>query len=41
VAHLVAIGLGIPGSIAIGRYFSKKGKARGVAARTVSVTPGD
>jgi hypothetical protein len=32
---LVATGLGILGSIAIGRYFAKKGKARGAAANTV------
>jgi hypothetical protein len=33
---LVAIGLGILGSIAIGRYFTKKGTARRAAAKTVS-----
>jgi hypothetical protein len=32
---LAAIGLGIVGSIAIGRYFAKKGKARGATASTV------
>ncbi|MBV8947837.1 MAG: hypothetical protein JOZ95_20590 [Solirubrobacterales bacterium] len=32
-----AIGLGIVGSIAIGRYFNKKGEARGGAANAVPV----
>jgi hypothetical protein len=32
---LAATGLGIVGSIAIGRYFAKKGKARGATASAV------
>jgi len=32
---LAATGLGIAGSIALGRYFAKKGKARGAAANAV------
>ncbi|HXB16787.1 MAG TPA: VC0807 family protein [Solirubrobacteraceae bacterium] len=35
VLPFIAIGLGIVGSIAIGRYFAKKGKARGAAAGAV------
>jgi hypothetical protein len=35
ILPFVAIGLGIPGSITIGRYFSTKGKARAAAANTV------
>ncbi len=36
VLPLVAIALGILGSIAIGRYFARKGRARGEAAATAS-----
>jgi uncharacterized membrane protein len=36
VLPLVAIGLGILGSIAIGRYFARKGRARGEAAASAS-----
>jgi len=35
ILPLVATGLGILGSVAIGRYFTKKGKARGAAANSV------
>jgi hypothetical protein len=34
VLPLVATALGIIGSIGIGRYFTKKGKARGAAANS-------
>ncbi|MGH9110590.1 MAG: VC0807 family protein [Acidimicrobiales bacterium] len=34
ILPVIAVVLGIIGSIAIGRYFAKKGRARGAAART-------
>ena len=38
VLPLAATGMGIVGSIAIGRYFTKKGKARGATATTGPLT---
>jgi hypothetical protein len=39
ILPLVATALGIVGSIAIGRYFTKKGKARGAAANAIHPDP--
>lgn len=39
ILPLVATALGIVGSIAIGRYFTKKGKARGAATNAVHPDP--
>jgi hypothetical protein len=39
ILPLVATALGIVGSIAIGRHFTKKGKARGAAANPVHTDP--
>jgi predicted ATP-grasp superfamily ATP-dependent carboligase len=41
VLPLVAIALGIAGSIVIGRYFARKGRARGAAAASASSGPRD
>jgi hypothetical protein len=38
ILPLVAIALGIPGSIGIGNYFSKRGRARGEGVDAASVT---